>query len=119
MSQPSPLFNQAKRAYGASSVLRNQREQDADIFQRLALALRAMTARSSVDQIRILADNRLLWSTVIDALRDERNPLALPLRTSIIEVGQTVLRELDKPNPDPEFMAVVNENFAAGLRGVS
>jgi hypothetical protein len=34
-----------------------------------------------------------------------------------VSVGKAVLREMEKPEPDFEFLLQVNGNIAAGLRG--
>lgn len=110
-------LNTAARAYAATANARSHREQEADLFRRVSLVLRRALAEGGVAQSKALADNQRLWAMVLDLLRDPGNALPVPLRASIVSVGLTVQREMQKPEPDFEFMASVNENIAAGLAG--
>ena len=65
--------------------------------------------------MRALADNRRLWMTVHDLMRDPDNSLPAQLRASIVSVGLAVQREMDRDSPDFDFLIAINENFAAGL----
>ena len=58
-------------------------------------------ARSAgpIPRVRALADNRRLWMTVLDLMRDPANALPEPLRASIISVGLAVQREMDAKRP--------------------
>ena len=105
----------AARAYQASAAHRSQRDRDADVFRRATAALRTADPNDPVAITKARADNRLLWSTVIDLLKDPANPLPDTLRGAIISVGLTVQRELDTPNPDHDFIIGINEQIAAGL----
>ncbi len=109
----------AARAYAAAAAHRSLRQQDADVFRRANAALRQGKASSPYGQVRAIADNDRLWSTVIDLLQDPANPLPEPLRASIISVGMSVQREMQRPSPDIEFLVAINENVAAGLSGQS
>lgn len=107
----------AARAYQARSADRNLREQEADVFRRATAALRLAESDDGLARIRAMADNRLLWSTLMIVLRDPQNPLPAPLRASIISVGLTVQRELDASEPDLPFVIGINEQITAGLMG--
>ena len=107
----------AVRAYAASSAHRSARDQDADVFRRAVAALRKGRGANAVLQVRALADNARLWSTVIDLLQDPQNALPDPLRASIVSVGMAVQREMQRDAPDFDFLIEVNENIAAGLAG--
>jgi flagellar biosynthesis regulator FlaF len=107
----------AARAYESASVFRSQREQEADVFRRAIGALRAARGGGPITRIRALADNRRLWMTVVDLMRDPDSALPMPLRASIISVGLAVQREMDRESPDFEFLIGINENMAAGLSG--
>jgi flagellar protein FlaF len=107
----------AAQAYRASSGHRNLREQEADVIRQTIGALRAARSQGLISQVRALADNRRLWTVVIDQLRDPANALPDTLRASIISVGLAVQREMDKQSPDFDFLIGVNENIAAGLSG--
>lgn len=105
----------ATRAYEAASVRRSQREQEADVFHRATGALRAARDSSPIDRVRALADNRRLWSTVNDLMRDPLSTLPATLRAQIISVGLAVQREMDRDEPNFEYLITINEHIAAGL----
>lgn len=108
---------QAQRAYETSSALRGLREQEADIFRRVNGGLRSAIEAGPIQRVRALADNRRLWRTVSDLLRDPANALPRDLRAGIVSIGATVQREMDAEAPDIEFLIAVNESIAAGLGG--
>ncbi len=105
----------ASRAYQASSDKRSLRQQEADVFHRATGAMRTARAGSATDRARALADNRRLWLTVLGLLQDPQNRLPLPVRATIVSVGRSVQREMDRPAPDFAFLIAVNENVVAGL----
>ena len=104
------------RAYQASARHRSQREQDADVFRRANAALRA-AGGDGLAQVRALADNRRLWTLVVDLARDPCNPLPAPFRGQLVSVGLAVSREMDAPAPDLGFLLQINEHVASGLSG--
>ena len=106
---------QAARAYEAASEHRTTREQEADVFRRATAALKAARDAGPLVRVRALADNRRLWLTVGDLMRDPSNGLPVDLRASIISVGLSVEREMDAESPDLDFLIEVNENLASGL----
>jgi flagellar protein FlaF len=110
-------MNQATQAYAAAATHRSPREQEADVFRRANGAL--MTARNAdpLQRVRAIADNRRLWLTVSDLMRDPSNALPVELRASVVSVGIAVQREMDRDSPDFDFLIAVNENIAAGLAG--
>lgn len=108
----------AARAYQARSADRNLREQEADVFRRATAALRRAQSGVELDRVRALADNSLLWTTVVIALRDPENSLPETLRASIVSVGKTVQRENSAKTPDLAFLIGVNEQMTAGLMGI-
>ena len=112
-----PSMNQATQAYAAAATHRSPREQEADGFRRANGAL--MTARNAdpLQRVRAIADNRRLWLTVSDLMRDPSNALPVELRASVVSVGIAVQREMDRDSPDFDFLIAVNENIAAGLAG--
>lgn len=109
--------NHAIQAYKTAARYRSQRDQEADVFRRATAALKAARGAGPIQQIRALADNRRLWITVLDLMRDSANRLPPTLRASIISVGLTVQRDMDLEAPDFEFLISINENIAAGLAG--
>ena len=109
-------------AYRATHAALPTRVQEADVFRRVTGGLRAAHSlnggkggEAGLRAIRALADNRRLWLAVEGVLLDPTNALPPPLRASIISVGRTVLREMDRDEPDLAFLIEVNENMAAGL----
>lgn len=109
------MTDQATRAYEAAATHRSQREQEADIFRRAIGALKAASNADALKRVRALADNRRLWMTVNDLMRDPGNSLPAPLRASIVSVALAVQREMDRDHPDFGFLITINESFAAGL----
>lgn len=107
----------AAMAYQAASDKRSTREQEADVFRRANGALRAARNAGPIDRVRALADNRRLWVTVTDLVRDPSNALPNELRAAIASVGRAVQREMDQPEPDFDFLVGVNADLAAGLSG--
>jgi flagellar protein FlaF len=105
----------ATRAYSTGSTYRSKRDQEADIFRRAAAALAIAHSAGPIQQVRALSDNRRLWMTVGDLMRDPTNALPQDLRASIISVGLTVQREMDNQSPDFSFLIAINESIAAGL----
>ncbi|HEX5328503.1 MAG TPA: flagellar biosynthesis regulator FlaF [Acetobacteraceae bacterium] len=112
-----PTQSQAARAYEAAASHRSMREQQADVFRHFNGALRAANGAGAIARARALADNRRLWGTVVGLMSDPANPLPAPLRASIISVGLAVQREMDRDDPDLNFLVSANENIAAGLAG--
>jgi flagellar protein FlaF len=106
---------QAARAYDAAASHRSQRTQEADVFRRATGALKSARDSGLIQRIRAIADNRRLWITVTDLMRDASNPLPQDLRASIVSVGLAVQREMDGESPDFDFLIAINENIAAGL----
>jgi flagellar protein FlaF len=107
----------AIQAYRTASRYRSQRHQEADVFNHAIAGLKGAKGAERIRKIRALADNRRLWMTVSDLLRDPANMLPERLRVSILSVGMTVQREMDKDEPDFDFLIAINENIAAGLSG--
>ena len=107
----------AALAYAAAASHRSLRDQEADLFKRVNYLLRSASGGRKLDQVRALADNRRLWSTLLDLLRDPENALPAELRASIISVGCAVQREMQNAAPNFGFLIAVNENLAAGLTG--
>jgi flagellar biosynthesis regulator FlaF len=108
----------ATRAYQARSADRNLKDQEADVFRRATAALRQAQGDSSVAKTRALADNSLLWTTLVITLKDPDNALPAALRGSIISIGLAVQREMNSKTPDFPFLIGINEQMAAGLMGI-
>jgi flagellar biosynthesis regulator FlaF len=110
-------LTQAARAYQAATNHRSQRDQEADVFRRASGALIAARSADVIRRVQAIADNRRLWITVADLMRDPGNALPQELRASIVSVGMAVQREMDQDSPDLDFLIAINENIAAGLSG--
>lgn len=110
-------MRQAAYAYEAGAMHRSQRQQEADVFRRAIGALKAAHDGDPIRRVRALADNRRLWMAITDLMRDPGNALPVGLRASIMSVGLTVQREMDRDSPDFGFLIAMNENIAAGLDG--
>jgi flagellar biosynthesis activator protein FlaF len=107
----------ATRAYQAATNHRSPRDQEADVFRRASGTLKAARSGDVIRQVQAIADNRRLWITVADLMRDPANALPQELRASIVSVGIAVQREMDQASPDFDFLIAINENIAAGLAG--
>ena len=110
-----PTMSQAAQAYESAANHRSPREQEADVFRRAIGALRSARDADPLKRVRALADNRRLWMTVTDLMRDPNNALPEPLRASIVSVGLAVQREMDRDAPDFGFLIEINESIASGL----
>ena len=105
----------ASRAYRAGASHRSLRAQEAEVFQVTNATLRAARSAGTLEQARALADNRRLWTTVNDLMRDPANALPVGLRAAIFSVGLAVQREMERTTPSFDFLIAINENLAAGL----
>ncbi len=109
----------AALAYATASGHRSLRDQEADVFKRVNYIMNSAMSGRKLDQVRAIADNNRLWSTLLDLLSDPDNALPAELRASIISVGRTVQREMQGNAPNFSFLIAINENMAAGLCGRS
>src|SRR5689334_16397665 len=107
-----PNTMHAIAAYRATVQLRSQRAHEADVFRQATAGLKAARNGTVIQQVRALADNRRLWITVGNLMRDPNNALPQPLRASILSVGLTVHREMDQESPDFDFLITINESIA-------
>ena len=105
----------AAKAYKAAAAHRSVREQEADVFRLINGRLRGAQTQGAMPRARALADNRLLWITVADLMRDPANALPPDLRANILSIGKAVEREMDRAEPNFEFLIEINENIAGGL----
>jgi flagellar biosynthesis regulator FlaF len=112
-----PNRNLASRAYAAALVTRTARQQEADIFFLVITRLQAARQTGPVARVRALADNRLLWSSISDLVRDDRNPLPPETRAGLASIGLTVRRAMDSDEPSFDFLIAVNRQIAEGLSG--
>ena len=108
-------MTKATNAYQRATTHSSQRAQEADVFRRATGALKSARERGTIPRVHAIADNRRLWLTVTDLMRDPRNALPEDLRASIVSVGIAVQREMDRDSPNFDFLISINENIAAGL----
>lgn len=107
----------AARAYRAASENRSLREQEADVFRHANAVLGNGRSAGPLARTRAIADNKRLWSLVTILVRDDDNQLPLALRAQLASLGLAVQQELEKPDPDFDFVIGINEHIAAGLSG--
>jgi flagellar protein FlaF len=112
-----PNVHLASRAYASASVNRTVRQQEADIFHLVIARLQTARQSGQIEQVRALADNRRLWTTIADLLRDGDNPLPPETRAGLISIGLTVQREMDSDEPNFDFLITINKHIAEGLSG--
>jgi flagellar protein FlaF len=105
----------AARAYQAATTHRSQREQEADVFRHAIGGLISARGAGPIPRLRALADNRRLWLTVTDLMRDPDSGLPVELRASIVSVGLAVQREMDLEQPNFDFLIEINKSIAEGL----
>jgi flagellar biosynthesis regulator FlaF len=112
-----PNLNLASRAYANAAVNRTTRQQEADVFRLVIARLQAARQSGPTARVRALADNRRLWMTVADLVRDGGNPLPPETRAGFISIGLRVQREMDADEPNFDFLISVNKHIAEGLSG--
>jgi len=105
----------ARRAYQATRLAMDPREQEADVFRRVTGTLKASLEQEGILRARAIADNRRLWIALEASLRHPANQLPQATKLSILSVGRAVLREMEAEKPDLPFLIEVNEQLAAGL----
>jgi flagellar protein FlaF len=112
-----PRSQVASRAYAAASVDRTARQQEADVFRFVIARLQAARLAGPIERVRALADNRRLWTTVGDLLRDGSNSLPVETRAGLVSIGLAVQREMDADEPNFDFLITINKHIADGLSG--
>ena len=105
------------RGYGAAQQARSLRDQEADVFRRVNYALKAALNADVIDRARALADNRRLWLAIEAAMMHPANQLPETLRASVVSLGRSIQRELDREAPDLPFLIGINDQMIAGLSG--
>jgi flagellar protein FlaF len=108
-------MTRAARAYHSAGTHRSQREQEADVFRHTIGALKLARDASPIQRVRAIADNRRLWLTVTDLMYAPDSRLPAELRASIVSVGITVQREMDREQPNFDFLIEINRSIAEGL----
>ena len=106
----------ARRAYQMTRQAMDPREQEADVFRRVTGALKAALEKDGIARARAIADNRRLWIALDASLRHPANLLPQETRVTMIQVGRTVMREMENASPDLAFLIEINEQLTSGLR---
>ncbi len=106
----------ARRAYQMTRQAMDPREQEADVFRRVTGALKAALEQEGIARARAVADNRRLWIALDASLRHPANQLPQQTKLTMLQVGRTVLREMENTTPDLPFLIEINEQMASGLR---
>ena len=106
----------ARRAYQMTRQAMDPREQEADVFRRVKGALKAALEKDGIARARAIADNRRLWIALDASLRHPANLLPQETRVTMIQVGRTVMREMENSAPDLAFLIEINEQLTSGLR---
>jgi len=106
----------ARRAYQMTRQAMDPREQEADVFRRVTGALKAAMEKDGVLRARAIADNRRLWIALDASLRHPANQSPQDTKVTMIQVGRTVMREMENAAPDLAFLIEINEQLTSGLR---
>ncbi|WP_158047639.1 flagellar biosynthesis regulator FlaF [Skermanella pratensis] len=117
-------MNTNLKAYKQAAMMKTDyRSQEANLFKRVTFGLIEGKANpDGIGLVRAASDNRLLWQTVVNLLRDDQNRLPAPLRAQIISIGQTVIREIDENATgklDVDFLIDINTQMIEGLAAQS
>ncbi|HRJ13147.1 MAG TPA: flagellar biosynthesis regulator FlaF, partial [Alphaproteobacteria bacterium] len=68
-----------------------------DILTRVTNALETAARSGNQDALaKAASDNQLLWSVFVRDLQSDQNHLPQELRKQLIEIGQTVIREISE-----------------------
>lgn len=106
----------------ATAMATNPRENRAlerEVLTRVTNALEAAARSGNSDALaKAASDNQLLWSVFVRDLQSEQNHLPNELRKQLIEIGQTVIREISENigrSLDTEFLISINRAIIEGL----
>lgn len=90
-----------------------------DILTRVTNALEAAARSGNRDALaKAASDNQLLWSVFVRDLQSDQNHLPQELRKQLVEIGQTVIREISEninKSLDAEFLISINRAIIDGL----
>ncbi len=103
----------------AASMRTDFRSQEAQLFKRVTYALQQAKAKASdLDLVRAASDDKLLWMTVVQIVRDDANQLPLSLRQQLATIGEAVIKEIDENitgKLDVDFLIQINTQIIEGL----
>jgi flagellar biosynthesis regulator FlaF len=95
----------------------NTRTLEAQVFRRVLYQLESAAEESELEQVKALADLRILWLTVAGLVKDPDNQLPAPLQQNLQQLSEAVLAELDLPkaSQDRAWLIAVTGQIAEGL----
>lgn len=93
----------------------NTKALEAQVFRRVLYQLQQ--SQSELEQIKALADVRVVWLTVSGLVTDPDNHLSLSLQNNLQQLSAAVLAELDLPvvEQDRQWLVQVTTQVAEGL----
>ncbi|MFC7608700.1 flagellar biosynthesis regulator FlaF [Teichococcus aestuarii] len=101
-------------ATGGAS-LAESRAAEAEAFRAAVSRLRQARAGGAGRRAAAVRATRRLWQAVLLAVCSPACPLPDALRDGFGLLGSAVLRELEREQPDLDFLIMVNEQVVAGL----
>jgi flagellar protein FlaF len=122
MPQPFGGITMSSFATAAAQSSANSTENRAlerEILTRVTNALESAANSNNNDALaKAASDNQLLWSVFVRDLQSDQNHLPQELRKQLIEIGQTVIREISEninKSLDVEFLVSINRAIIDGL----
>jgi hypothetical protein len=112
-------YRDSAKAYQSAVNLRSLRDRDAEVFEVIAARLRDAEQAGSIPLAKALADYGILWQTVTTVTLDSNNPQPVEIRKSLLNLAAAVMKEMNEPKPDIGVLIRINNNIAAGLRGIN
>ncbi|PHK96154.1 hypothetical protein CR162_04775 [Pseudoroseomonas rhizosphaerae] len=91
------------------------RAAEAEAFRAAVSRLRQARSGGSGRRAAAVRVTRRLWQAVLLAVSSPGCPLPEALRDGFGLLGSAVLRELEREQPDLDFLIMVNEQVMAGL----
>ena len=109
----------AQSAAAAQIDPRESRAMERDILTRVTSALEESHQKGDTAGInKAASDIQLLWSIFVRDLQSDQNQLPAELRKQLVEIGQTVIREISEnlnKNLDVDFILSINRSIIEGL----
>ncbi|MDR7121744.1 flagellar biosynthesis regulator FlaF [Rheinheimera soli] len=95
----------------------NTKALEAQVFRRVLYQLELAQQGSELEQIKALADLRVLWLTVSGLVSDPDNHLPTALQDNLRQLAIAVMAELDLPlvEHDRQWLIDVTTQVAEGL----
>jgi flagellar protein FlaF len=98
----------------------SSREMERNILIRITRAMEDAHQKGDKAALhRAVIENQTLWTVFVSDLLDERNSLPADLKKSIIQVGMTVLSEIQRNfrrEIDVDFLLDINRQIIEGLQ---